>query len=254
MGLVERLLQTTTARIIATCRTPTTATRLQDLQHLHAERLLLFPLDVTELAQHHALRDQLMQQGVTSIDILIANAGVNSVGLNGDPATKTPTEEMQRIFNTNVIGVMHTLQTFQDLVLASKTRLFVVISSIMGSIGNADKWQYGGSTAYRTSKSAVNMFSVCFANDSKIKDQRAKVICLHPGWVQTDMGGAGGRKADIEVDECTDGISHILNIASDLQTKTNQHTAVMSNYQEMHSILKEKSVVYVNYKGDILPW
>ena len=34
---------------------------------------------------------------------------------------------------------------------------------------------------------------------------------LHPGWVQTDMGGAGGRSADIDVDTSVQGIVQVFN-------------------------------------------
>jgi NAD(P)-dependent dehydrogenase (short-subunit alcohol dehydrogenase family) len=237
--------------VIATCRTPETATALQDLIKAHgAHRLFVFPLDVTDHSQHIAVRESLRQHNITAIDIVIANAGVNSVGLRGDPATSTPEPEMHRIFQTNVVGVMHTLQTLQDLVMASPTKLFVVLSSILGSIGNADNSGFGGYTAYRVSKAALNMFSVCFANDPVV--QGSKMICLHPGWVQTDMGGAGGRKADIEVDECTDGILRVLDIATNVAT--NNNGVVEPQYEAFHNSLKSKNTVYVDFKGDILPW
>lgn len=255
LGLVSKLLNQSTAKVIATCRSPASASALQQLSQAFPDRLTVLPLDVVSQQDHIALRDTLVQRGINSIDVVIANAGVNSVGLNGDPATKTPLPEMNRIFETNVLGVMNSFQVLQDLVLASKTRVFVVISSLMGSISSVDARQYGGSTAYRTSKAAVNMFSVCFANDAQIKSAGAKVLCLHPGWVQTDMGGAGGRKADIEVEDCTEGLFNILEITSNMQTNPSRKTEeVDPKYQAMYAVLQEKSVVYADYKGDVLPW
>ena len=35
-------------------------------------------------------------------------------------------------------------------------------------------------------------------------------LMLHPGWVQTDMGGAGGRTADISVEESVAGIYKVV--------------------------------------------
>jgi NAD(P)-dependent dehydrogenase (short-subunit alcohol dehydrogenase family) len=58
------------------------------------------------------------------------------------------------------------------------------ISSQMGSIANTS----GNATPYRISKAAVNMLSkqqsLAYADDGIV------TIALHPGWVQTDMGGA----------------------------------------------------------------
>ncbi len=253
LGIASRLLKTTSARIIATCRTPSTATALHDLVKVHGEeRVMILPLDVTDHNQHIALRETLRQRGVNAIDVVVANAGVNSVGLRGDPATTTPDAEMNRVFQTNVIGVMHTLQNLQDLVLASPSKLFVVLSSIMGSITNVTNRNYGGATSYRVSKAALNMYSACFVNDPAIQQAQSKLICLHPGWVQTDMGGAGGRKADIEVDECTDGILRILDIAT--KTMTKQQVAVEQKYKIFHNEFENKNIVYVDYKGDLLSW
>jgi NAD(P)-dependent dehydrogenase (short-subunit alcohol dehydrogenase family) len=57
------------------------------------------------------------------------------------------------------------------------------ISSIMGSI--AENGQ-GGSVAYRSSKTALNMVNKCLA----LANPRIVFLAMHPGWVHTDMGGA----------------------------------------------------------------
>jgi NAD(P)-dependent dehydrogenase (short-subunit alcohol dehydrogenase family) len=60
-----------------------------------------------------------------------------------------------------------------------------VISSRMGSMGlrtAASGW------LYRASKAAVNSV---LKDASLVLDGRAVCVALHPGWVRTDMGGAG---------------------------------------------------------------
>jgi NAD(P)-dependent dehydrogenase (short-subunit alcohol dehydrogenase family) len=61
---------------------------------------------------------------------------------------------------------------------------FIFITSVMGSIAEAS-----GSTAwiYRASKAALNMAVYSARRD--YHDLTLAVI--HPGWVQTDMGGPG---------------------------------------------------------------
>ncbi len=73
---------------------------------------------------------------------------------------------------------------FVDHVARSKDRKLVAISSRMGSIANNG----GGSYAYRASKTALNMEWSCVARDVAAKG--VTCVVLHPGWVQTDMGGA----------------------------------------------------------------
>src|SRR3546814_20696883 len=65
----------------------------------------------------------------------------------------------------------------------AKAAKIATISSRMGSISEGP----GGSYVYRTSKAAVNAAMHNLAMD--IKGDGITCIVLHPGWVQTDMGG-----------------------------------------------------------------
>jgi NAD(P)-dependent dehydrogenase (short-subunit alcohol dehydrogenase family) len=97
-------------------------------------------------------------------------------------APQTPTEdEFDAVMHTNVLAAMRLLPQLTDALVPGAK--LAVISSIMGSIGqrsNATGW------LYRASKAALN---------SVLKDMslalagRATCVSLHPGWVQTDMGG-----------------------------------------------------------------
>ena len=75
----------------------------------------------------------------------------------------------------------------------------------MGSIelNNEEFMKYLSSYPYRTSKSALNMVSKCLSVD--LKGDNIHVIALHPGWVQTDMGG---ETADLTV---PNSVSNMLN-------------------------------------------
>ena len=61
---------------------------------------------------------------------------------------------------------------------------FVFLSSVMGQIGTVTS---SSAWLYRVSKAALNM-AVASAQPSY---PGAIMLALHPGWVQTDMGGAG---------------------------------------------------------------
>jgi NAD(P)-dependent dehydrogenase (short-subunit alcohol dehydrogenase family) len=59
-----------------------------------------------------------------------------------------------------------------------------MMSSKMGSMGDNTS---GGDYSYRSSKAALNAVSVSLAKD--LAKLGISVIAMHPGWVQTDMGG-----------------------------------------------------------------
>lgn len=123
-----------------------------------------------------------------TFDVVIFNAGVygpRTLGL------QTPTtHEFDVVMHTNVLGAMRVLPQVEPA-LADGARL-AVISSGMGSIGqrsNADGW------LYRASKAALNSV---LKDSARVLAGRAICIAFHPGWVRTDMGGAG---ADLDVAE-----------------------------------------------------
>jgi NAD(P)-dependent dehydrogenase (short-subunit alcohol dehydrogenase family) len=74
-------------------------------------------------------------------------------------------------------------EAFVDHVARSKDRKLIAISSRLGSITHCNSGRY----AYRASKTALNMEWKGLSMDTAGKG----LICvvLHPGWVQTDMGG-----------------------------------------------------------------
>jgi len=59
-----------------------------------------------------------------------------------------------------------------------------MVTSLMGSIGDCES---GRSYAYRASKTALNMLTV--AMKPELAKRGVATVLLHPGWVQTDMGG-----------------------------------------------------------------
>ena len=97
-------------------------------------------------------------------------------------ATQPPTREhFDRVMHTNVLGAMQLIPQVAPLVQAAGGRM-AFISSAMGLIGEVAS---SGAWLYRVSKAALNM-AVASAHTAY---PGASFVCLHPGWVQTDMGG-----------------------------------------------------------------
>jgi NAD(P)-dependent dehydrogenase (short-subunit alcohol dehydrogenase family) len=127
------------------------------------------------------------------LDILVNNAGVLA-----DAKEKKVSEQSlatwRETFDTNVFGLIATTQAFLPLLRKSEAARIVNLSSILGSIGfhatpGSPVYEAKDTPAYNVSKAAVNAYTVQLAHE--LKETRIKVNAAHPGWVKTDMGGAG---------------------------------------------------------------
>ncbi|MCG6901087.1 MAG: SDR family NAD(P)-dependent oxidoreductase [Rhodobacter sp.] len=131
-----------------------------------------------------------------AIDLLVCNAGVY-LDKGQSLETGYPAQMWADTFATNVAGVFLSVQSLLPNLRAARAAKIAIISSTMASQENAP----GGSYIYRASKAAVLNVGRNLARD--LQPDGIAVGIYHPGWVQTDMGGAG---ASITVDESRDGL------------------------------------------------
>ncbi len=138
-------------------------------------------LEVTDYAAVKALAGRLHDE---AIDILLCNAGVGGQrGSNAQDLGTLDPAEWHRIFEINTLAPLMMAEAFVDHVARSQQRKVVALSSILGSIANNG----GGRYFYRASKTALNMEWSCLAKD--VAGKGLICVAMHPGWVQTDMGG-----------------------------------------------------------------
>ena len=88
---------------------------------------------------------------------------------------------------------MRVSEAFVDHVARSGRKLIVSLTSGMGSLADNTS---GGSIAYRSSKTAVNMVMRSLAID--LAPRGITCVVVNPGWVQTDMGGAHATLTPVE--------------------------------------------------------
>ena len=166
-------------RVIATARTPETATALADLKS-RTGRVEIIRLDATDEA---ATRDLAQSLGATPIDIVICNAGImSSRGSIEDPGHDAA--EWARVLATNVTAPFLTSRHLLPHLKRAKAGKLAFISSIMGTSAQAT----GSVIAYRVSKAAVANLGLNLS--AALKPMGVAVGIYHPGWVSTDMGGA----------------------------------------------------------------
>ena len=182
-------------RVIATVRTQGAA---QALQALGAETHVL------DLTDANAVAGLAWKLDGEALDVAIYVAGIYGPRTQG--ATPVSQADFDAVMHTNVWGPMSVLPAVLPMVEAGRNDaeepggVLAVISSRMGSIGDMAG---NGGWLYRASKAAVNAVLRAVSIDAK----HATCLTFHPGWVQTDMGGAG---AAITPQESVAGIRRVI--------------------------------------------
>ena len=169
--------------VIATCRQPGKATALNTLAGEYPGRLHVLPLDVAQpKSRAELVRELPLVLGDDArIDLLVNNAGVLHSGERFGHLDQAVLEDSLRI---NAIGPSLLSEAVAPL-LADGARI-ANLSSVMGSITRQGAFR---SPSYGASKAAQNLLNAQLAHALAARDIR--VLSLHPGWVQTDMGGTG---------------------------------------------------------------
>lgn len=168
LALVQKLLSEN-YNVIGTTRNG----KLHAFSH---ENLEMIALDLTDDDSRKAAIKRVGDIGV-KIDLLINNAGAAPDVFAIEPELGAFTLTI----NTNVTGTVFFTEPLLDKITDGGKILF--ISSNMGLPRNAD----ANGPGYRLSKAAINMYAAMLAK--RLEDRRITVISVHPGWVQTKLGG-----------------------------------------------------------------
>ncbi len=162
--------------VYATYRDQNSATSLitMSAQYPH---LTCLQLDVTDYPAVAELTDKL-----DNIDILVNNAGY--YGPKGYGLGNTDVDEWRRVFEVNSIAPLKLVESILPNLAQSTVKKIACLSSKVGSMTENTS---GGGYIYRSSKAALNSVVKSLSND--LTSQGFTVLALHPGWVQTEMGG-----------------------------------------------------------------
>jgi NAD(P)-dependent dehydrogenase (short-subunit alcohol dehydrogenase family) len=156
----------------------------------------------------------------TPIDVLVNNAGVADGRWSS--LSDIDFDVVSDVLEINAVAPVRITQAALPL-LVDGGGVVAMITSLMGSIEDC---MSGRSYAYRASKTALNMFTT--AMKSELQAQGVSVVLVHPGWVETDMGGPN---APLEVTESVSGI--------------------LARIEEQNL---ETTGRFVDYAGRSLPW
>jgi NAD(P)-dependent dehydrogenase (short-subunit alcohol dehydrogenase family) len=185
-----RQLQARGEDVIATARDPEAATELCELG-VRVEQLDV--ADPVSVAGFAALLEG------ESVDVLLNNAGaMERAGELGSIDYDT----LRRQFDVNTLGPLRMIEAALPALRLGGRKLIATLTSKMGSITDNTS---GGSYAYRTSKTALNMVNRSVSVD--LAGEGFTCVVLHPGWVQTAMGG---ENAPLDVAASVTGMLKVL--------------------------------------------
>ena len=215
--------------VVATCRHPGKAAALNALGGEHPGRLHVLPLDVaSEKSRAELARELPLVLGEDGhLDLLINNAGVLHSGERFGQLRQETLEDSLRI---NAIGPLLLAQAvaplLQDGDSAPGNHQRTVIANLTSQLGSIAGVTRFGAPSYAISKAAQNMASAQLAQ--ALAARGIVVLSLHPGWVQTDMGG--GKAPDAPADVVA-GMLRLIDAATPAQ-----------------------SGQFFDWRGEVLPW
>ena len=199
-------------RVIATARSD------EGLDRLKALGAQTLRLDVANPASNSGLSWQLDGE---KIDLAIYVAGAMDRARASPPPTR---DSFDAVMHTNVLGAMQVIPQIAPMVQEAQG-VIACISSIMGSLQETSS---GNAALYRVSKAALNMVVRC----TQAEQPGITVLAIHPGWVQTDMGGAA---APLTPEQSARSLRQTLNHV--LEQRDPKHRGA-----------------FLNHDGSTLPW
>lgn len=222
--------------IFATCRSPSEAKDLLQLASKY-DCVHIIKLDVTSTSEYPSL--------VKTVETTLNGEGLNVLINNAGIYVRVPLEDvtedlMMEHYRVNAIAPLLLVQAFLPLLkkaasasaavngLSCSRAAIINFTSIVASVGDNENGRYesGGRYPYRASKAALNIITKSLSVD--LKPHGILAVVLHPGWVQTKMGGPNAL------------ISTETSVAGLLRT--------------MQGLNEETSGSFLNYDGTVIPW
>jgi NADP-dependent 3-hydroxy acid dehydrogenase YdfG len=130
--------------------------------------------DEVDVSQSSEIAAFVLRQSewLKDIDLLVNNAGL---ALGADPLEENSVEDITRVLETNVIGLLHLTRAVIPFMKVRKSGHIVNLGSVAGST------PYKGGTVYCASKAAVHMITDCLRMD--LGGTGIRVSTIAPGRV-----------------------------------------------------------------------
>jgi NAD(P)-dependent dehydrogenase (short-subunit alcohol dehydrogenase family) len=128
-----------------------------------------------------------VSERIKQLDVLINNAGIYPD--EGVSILDSTREQLVETFQTNTFGPIVVVQSLLSLLKRSPRGRIINVSSGYGQLGGLS----ADVPSYCLSKMALNGATIMLAD--KLRSDGIAVNSVCPGWVRTDMGGAGATRS-----------------------------------------------------------
>jgi len=145
-------------------------------------------LDVTSDSDVARCGELIRREHRGRLDVLINNAAVHYD--TQETALTADLRIVAEALATNLLGAWRVAQMAASLMRPRRHGRIVNVSSQAGALAEMNR----EAPAYRASKLALNGLTLMLADELKSSGILVNAVC--PGWVATDMGGAGGRPVE----------------------------------------------------------
>ncbi|KZT72203.1 NAD(P)-binding protein [Daedalea quercina L-15889] len=185
LAMVKELLKDPNNFVIGTARDPAQCKPLEQLTTEYpSNRFATVALDllkrrsVDEAAEGAAI---LLPNG---LDYLVSNAAVCHQNIT--PFDQIDVDILEEELVVNTAAPLYLLQKFLSLIRRGGERKIMLVSSVLGSLDMAPMF-VGCSDSYSLTKAGLNMLGRKWGE--LLKKEGITVVVVHPGWIDTDMGG-----------------------------------------------------------------
>jgi NAD(P)-dependent dehydrogenase (short-subunit alcohol dehydrogenase family) len=182
---IVRMLAKQGHEVVLTARDAQKGKEAQEKLAAQALKVHFIQLDVTNENDINRLKEY-VEENFQRLDVLINNAGILVGNENSLNVSK---QSVLSHLETNFLGPFLLSQRLIPVLRKSDEGRIINFSTSMARLSAPGP----GTAAYRFSKVAVNGLTAMMAAD--LSDTNIKINSMDPGWVKTDMGGAGAGRS-----------------------------------------------------------
>jgi len=161
-------------------------------------------------------------------------------------ATAIDIADLRDVHETNFLGLVQTTTTFMPLLRKSRGAVILNVTSELGSNSSQANWDiYIPAVAYKSSKAAVNSYTIGLARE--LQAEGIRVNCVSPGLTSTKLNDFTSRGKTAK-----DGAKVLLPWALMDEMDSTGNSMELSSFVENTN--KRVLGLYIGGNGKEMPW